>query len=732
MLRADITPRAYQLAIADTALRQNTLVVVPTGMGKTLIAELVVEQRREQYPGGKVLVLAPTRPLVQQHYTTFREDLQLPEDELALFTGSVKPAKRAQLWRSASIIFSTPQGLENDILAGRISLEEVTLLVLDEAHRAVGDYAYVFIADQYRRVAQHERILALTASPGSEKEHIELVCRNLGIEEIELRTSRSPDVQPYIQEIDISYVTVQMPKEFAGVHTTLKQLFKELAARIPSSVVNRSALTNKTALLRAQAALHASAARGEKDFTTFKTLSLLAELLKVQHAIELIETQGVSALAAYLDKLEAEATRGQSKAVKNLVANPLFRRARSLNDRLRAAAVEHPKVRAVKKLLLKERYANPDGKVILFTQYRDQAVTVKAALDAIGISSKIFVGQAKKKATGMTQKEQHAILEEFRAGAFTCLIATSVAEEGLDIPKVDLVIFYEPVPSAIRTVQRRGRTGRLGRGRVVMLVTEKTRDSAYRWVAHHKERRMQRVLADVRRSLTGATPARPERQATLATPVVITADHREKASGVLKELVQLGVTLQLEQLEVGDYHLSDRVVVEYKRVPDFVDSIIDGRLLSQLRALRSYPRALLIVEGEEDLFAQRKVHPNAILGMLATISVSYNIPVLFTRHARETAALLLLIARREQEAGRPRSVPRAQKPLSLTELQEFIVAALPGVGPSLAKALLSHFGSVRAVMNAREDELATVEKIGAKKASEIQRTLSARYAPHER
>lgn len=728
MLRDDIEPRSYQTAIAATAARHNTLVVVPTGMGKTLIAELVLEQRLAQYPKGKVLVLAPTRPLVQQHHRTFRDELGLSDEETALFTGTVKPEKRAAQWHDARVIFSTPQGLENDILGSRIALDDVVLLIIDEAHRAVGDYAYVFIAERYRKQASHERILALTASPGSNKESIEQVCANLSIEEIEIRSARSPDVQEYIQEIDIEHITVQMPKEFGGVHSTLRAFYADIIDRARAlGTLNRQAFMNKTTLLKAQASLHATAARGQKDFNTLKTMSLLAEALKVQHAIDLIETQGVAALDAYLDKLETEAARGQSKAVKNLVGNRRFATVRETTARLKEQAVEHPKLRAVKKLLLKERYANSEIKVIIFTQYRDQAVAVKEALDSIMVSNKIFVGQAKKGETGMSQKEQHAILEAFRAGEFSCLIATSVAEEGLDIPKVDLVVFYEPVPSAIRTVQRRGRTGRLERGRVVMLVTDKTKDSAYRWVAHHKERRMYRVLSEVKRNLHVA-PTQERLSPPEQHPLTITADHREKASGVLKELVQLGVQLRLEQLETGDYHVSDRVVVEYKRVPDFVDSIIDGRLLGQLRTLRSYPRALIVIEGEEDLFAQRNVHPNAILGMLATISVSYNIPVLFTRSPRETAALLQLIARREQEVGRESYSPRQQKPVSQTELQEFIVGSLPGVGGSLAKELLKRFGSVRGVVNASPEELATVAKIGTKKAQAIVDALTARYA----
>lgn len=723
-----ITPRAYQERILETAKQYNTLVVLPTGMGKTLIAEMLIMERLNSYPGSKAILLAPTKPLVQQHFDTFLKETPLTAEECALFTGSIAPAKRANLWERARVVFSTPQGLENDIISGRVSLAEVSCLVVDECHRAVGDYAYVFIADRYQKQSEHERILGLTASPGSDKESIEMVCRNLGVERIEARTAESPDVAPYVQEIDIEHVKVAMPDAFKGVHEALLRCFTDAERRIRElGVIDRKAFANKGALLKAQAALHAAVSRGQKDYEALKSLSVLAEAMKVQHAIELIETQGVSALSAYLRKLDAEAVKGTSKAVKSLVGNVDFKTAKARLATLREQAIEHPKIRAIKKLMLQEMYGK-EVKVIIFTQYRDQAVVIQKELTSINIDSRVFVGQLKKGETGMSQKEQHAILESFRAGDFPCLIATSVAEEGLDIPKVDLVIFYEPVPSAIRTVQRRGRTGRLEKGRVVMLVTENTRDTAYRWVAHHKERRMHRLLGEVGRAL----PQRGSQRALTTSTLAITADHREKASGVLKQLLDAGVNISLSQLETGDYLLSDRVCVEYKRVPDFVNSIIDGRLLGQLRDLRRYPRALLIIEGAEDIFSVRNVHRNAIQGMLATIAVSYNIPVLFTRDASETASLMTIIARREQEQRRPEFRIAGQRPTTPDEVQERIASSLPAVGPALARKLLAHFRTLRALATASVEELEQVERLGAKRARGIEEAFTRAYDSPDR
>jgi len=192
----DFKPRLYQETILATTVNHNTLVVLPTGMGKTAISMMLSVQRFKQYPKSKVLILAPTRPLVEQHIETFRKHIDINKEKTNVFTGFVKPEKRAELWKTSKVIFSTPQGLENDIITNRIDLKDVSLIVFDEAHRAIGDYAYVFIAKQYHKKAKYPRILALTASPGSDLEKIQEVTKNLFIEEVEIRTDQDPDVKP--------------------------------------------------------------------------------------------------------------------------------------------------------------------------------------------------------------------------------------------------------------------------------------------------------------------------------------------------------------------------------------------------------------------------------------------------------------------------------------------------------------------------------------------------------
>ena len=137
------------------------------------------------------------------------------------------------------------------------------------------------------------------------------------------------------------------------------------------------------------------------------------------------------------------------------------------------------------------------SKIMVFTQYRDSLEMIHQKLEKEGIKSAKFFGQASRDGEkGLTQKEQKEIIKAFKIGEYDVLLSTSVAEEGIDIPAVDLVILYEPVPSEVRMIQRRGRTGRKRSGRVKVLITNGTRDEGYYWASVNKERRMKHQLID--------------------------------------------------------------------------------------------------------------------------------------------------------------------------------------------------------------------------------------------
>jgi ERCC4-related helicase len=734
----DFEPRLYQESIFNTCTKFNTLVVLPTGVGKTAIFLMMAAYRLNLYPKSKILLLGPTRPLIEQYFAVFEKHFNIEKERMAIFTGFVAPEERARIWKSAQIIFSTPQGLENDILSSKINISDVSLLGFDESHRATGDYSYNFIAKQYMKRALHPRILALTASPGTDQETVNGVMQNLFIEKIEVRSTEDHDVAPYVKDIDIKKVFVELPDEFLNIKKYLEACYKSKLNELRRSGFATDAVKySKKNLLGLQAAVHAKVAQGEKDFETLRALSLLAEAIKVRHAIELVETQGIGSLREYINKLHHEARAGKTKATINLVKDINFRSAYMLTDKI-GGKFEHPKFEELKKIISEELdLNNPDNlskKIIIFSQYRDSGSKITKELTSMGFKTKLFVGQAKKKDTGLTQKKQKEMIEQFSNSDFNVLVSSSVGEEGLDIPQVDLVIFYEPVPSAIRKIQRSGRTGRLEDGRIIMLITKDTADEVYYHIARNKEKRMYRTITDITKTynnngtnnINGENKSKTlmdfQENADVDIQVVskpkIIADYREKGSNVLKELLDKS-DLKLEKLSIGDFLLSGRVAIEYKTVPDFVDSIIDGRLLNQLKELKKYERPVIIIEGTEDIYSMRKIHPNSIRGMIATITVSYGIPLIQTRNSKDTAEYLISIAKREQAEDKNDIQHHYKKPETVKEQQEYFISALPNIGMGGAIPLLKHFKSVKNIVNATEKELQDVDLIGLKKSKAL-------------
>lgn len=730
---SNFTPRLYQEKIFATASSKNTLVVLPTGLGKTNIFLMLAAHRLKQHPNSKILLLGPTKPLIDQYYMVFRKHLELPDEQFAIFTGDVSPEKRQKLWESAQIIFSTPQGLENDIITRRILLDNVSLLGFDEAHRAVGNYSYVFVAKQYQEQARFPRIVALTASPGSDMEKIRDVCRNLFIEDVEARDTDDADVKPYIQEVDITWNEVSLTPPFIEAQKYLQQCLKERVEKLKALGVTKDfRFISKKELLGLQIELQRSIATGDKNVALWQAVSIVAEIMKVYHGIELVETQGIEPAYSYLKKIFAESLRTKVKAIKNLVQDGNFKSAYYKIEQFHEEGLEHPKLIELQKIVQSTVDKQPDTKLIVFNQFRDNAVAVKKRLNLIkGVKAEIFVGQQKKGETGSSQKEQKKILDDFREGLFNVLVATSIGEEGLDIPQVDLVVFYEPVPSAIRTIQRRGRTGRHDKGQVIILVTKDTRDVAYKWSAHHKEKQMYRNIGSVKREMTGIVSA-PERPLTAyieKSGVTIYADHRERGSGVIKALLDLKVDVRLESLTVGDYVISQRCAVEFKTVEDFMQSLIDGRLLDQIKTLKeNFSRAVLIIQGEEDLYSVRRVHKNAIQGMLAAIILGFGVPIIQTKSPIESASLLMAMAKREQEGVHKEfDLHGEKKGMTIKEQQEYVVSSLPGIGMTLAKPLLKAFKNIKNLVNASASDLEKVEKIGPKKAADIRQVFDEEY-----
>ncbi|WP_436346234.1 DEAD/DEAH box helicase [Natronorubrum sp. FCH18a] len=487
--------RLYQLKLAGTAANGHTLVCLPTGLGKTTVSLLVTARRLEEV-GGKALMLAPTKPLVQQHADFYREALQIPDEEIVVFTGDVSPDDRAETWEQATVVMATPQVIENDLVGSRISLSDVTHLTFDECHRATGDYAYNYIAERYHADANQPLVTGMSASPGGDEKAILEVCANLGIQDVEVMTEEDADVSEFTHDTDVEWERIDLPEDVIEIRDALNEVIKDRLEKLKELGVAKSIQPDQSQkdLNRMRAELQQLINNDQSE--GFKGMSVHAEVMKLRQAVTLVETQSVEAVCRYFDRQRNQArSSGASKASQRMVSDP---RVREAMRKAESFDELHPKYRKTRMLLAETLGLEGGERVIVFTESRDTAEALTEFLND-SFDAKRFVGQGDREGSdGMTQNQQQEVLDQFRAAEFEVLVSTSVAEEGLDVPEVDLVLFYEPVPTAIRSIQRKGRTGRQSEGRVVVLMAEDTRDEAYFWISQRREKEMESELRELK------------------------------------------------------------------------------------------------------------------------------------------------------------------------------------------------------------------------------------------
>ena len=587
---------------------------------------------------------------------------------------------------------------------------------------------------------------------GSDKAKIKEVCENLYIQNVVVKTENDRDVKPYFNPVSIDWVRIKMSEELDKINKFLEKALKIRLKTLKNMGILKTISVTKVDILKTRGRIQGEIARStspKKEL--FQAISILSAVINIQHAQELVETQGVHPFNKYIARLRKKKT----KASKSLMNDPNFSRAVRLAHDAEKHGWEHPKLRTLAEILKKElgtddgqttlqttRYSDKQdeksSKIIVFTQFRDTLEMIHDKLESEGIKSAKFFGQGTKDGEkGLTQKEQKEIIKAFRMGEYDVLISTSVAEEGIDIPAVDLVILYEPVPSEVRMIQRRGRTGRKRTGRVKVLITNGTRDEGYYWSSVRKEDNMKNQLINpkILEELNESAVARMDNEKKVKViekpkeeklPLVY-ADSREGNSKVIRYLSQMEMDVKIQSMAVGDYQVSDEVAIERKTAKDFVSSMIDKRLFKQARELsEEFKRPLMILEGD-DLYSGM-VNPNAIRGTIASIALDFGISIIPTRDAQDTAAMIKRIAIREQSGEKTNIQIRTdKKPVSLWEQQIFIVESLPSIGPVNAKNLLEHFGSVSQVFNASESELMEVEGIGKITAQSIRKVIDSKY-----
>lgn len=474
--------RDYQFSIVKNSLFNNTLVALPTGLGKTFIAATVMLNFYRWTKNAKIVFVAPTKPLVAQQIDACYSIAGIPRSETTLLTGDIAPALRVDEWEKRRVFFMTPQTLLNDLSHGYADPKSITLLVIDEAHRAVGEYAYAKVTKLIRRFSKSFRVLALTATPGSKIETVQEVIDNLGISHCEIRTEDSIDIRQYVHDRNIDQVVLDPSDEMNLVCELFSEALKPLLEKLSAQNIwyGRSPMAlTAFGLLQAQKEWFSSRGRHANQGVQFMMRAIFSVLTSLAHSIKLLNFHGIQPfydnLVDFRSEQEEKGQKG-SKYKRQLIEHASFQEMMSkMSQWLKTDGfVGHPKLTALADTVLNHFMDQGEGtRVIVFSEYRDSAEDIVRKLNAHRplIKASIFVGQADgKRGEGMKQAQQIQTIEKFKKGDFNVLVATSIGEEGLDIGQVDLIVCYDASASPIRMLQRMGRTGRKRAGNIVLLL----------------------------------------------------------------------------------------------------------------------------------------------------------------------------------------------------------------------------------------------------------------------
>ncbi len=456
-----VEKRDYQINLANQAVNENCIVVLPTGLGKTTIALHVISEYLTN-DSGSILFLAPTRVLVNQHFDFLKKNLTI--DDIVLITGEDSVEKRTDLWNHR-IICATPEVARNDMNHNFVTPKQFNLVIFDEVHRTTGDYAYSSIAEHLENSST--RILGMTATLPSEQEKATEILKRLQISVVAERNENSPDVKPYIQETNTQWVNVELPLELKTIQKLLKSALDERYDLLKKNGLPLNDQQSLSSLLRLRPFVLSKSRKSAKPLFTG---------IRIHYALNILEAHGVSPFLQFCKRAQSK----KGVGVKDLFElDPNFTKALSLAKEAKSRGIEHSKIPKLKEIL-----NSVPGKALIFTSYRDSVDMIHAELQKMNIPAGILIGKAGD--TGLKQKKQIEVVQKFRDGEFEVLVATRVGEEGLDIAEVNQVIFYDNVPSSIRFIQRRGRTGRKDTGQLVVLIAKNTIDETYYWIGKRK------------------------------------------------------------------------------------------------------------------------------------------------------------------------------------------------------------------------------------------------------
>ncbi|XP_064536170.1 uncharacterized protein Fancm isoform X1 [Drosophila montana] len=512
--------RSYQHSIVQAALYRNTLVVLPTGLGKTFIASVVMYNLYRWYPESKLIFMAPTRPLVSQQIAACQKIMPFPAEDTVELTGRLPRAKRAELWLSKRVFFATPQVVQSDMLDTGDGMQfpfmSIKLLVVDEAHRAKGRYAYTQVTESIMARNPYFRMLALSATPGRTMDDVAAVCRNLYISHLEVRWEESIDVRQYVHKRSMRTIVVPLKDRIKEPRARLLEIIDPYLRQLIAANVLKSARGNisRNNLLYDQSRFQERVANGERHPEHSLIVSNFAMCISLYHAMELLERHG---LRVFVNNFDAD-EHGRDKfvlkdvALRELVehvrqqlgSNPLDFSTHAMTNGQVAplpASLDfgHPKYEQARQVLLQHFESHADSRAIVFCEYRESVMLIQRLLlqHRPLVRPRCFVGQSSGGSgiCALTQKEQLQIMSDFRQGISNVLVATSIGEEGLDVGEVELIVCFDICSSnPTRFVQRIGRTGRQKRGDVVMLVTEGREQQLLKEMLANKDQTNRKLL----------------------------------------------------------------------------------------------------------------------------------------------------------------------------------------------------------------------------------------------
>ncbi|CAK9227859.1 unnamed protein product [Sphagnum troendelagicum] len=464
---ANIPCRQYQLSITKTALFTNTIVALPTGLGKTLIAAVVMYNYFRWFPTGKIVFTAPSRPLVVQQIEACHNVMGIPQEFTIDMTGQMSPPQRADHWQSLRIFFVTPQVLEKDIQSGICPMKEIVCLVVDEAHRATGNYSYCVVIRELLAANVQLRILALTATPGSKQATIQAVLDNLQISCLEYRDENDLDVRQYTHHRELELIQVPMNAESNKIKDTFVEILIPLIGKLCDLGVFYTrdlARISPYELIMARDKFRQAPPDSLHQGQYREVECGFGGAITLCHILKLLHSHGIRpALEMLLTKLHQGSLRQLGK-------NNRLQKVKDMMQESVGHGAPSPKLVKMEEIILSHfSQHNPlETRVIIFTNFRESVKDILETLNKIQhvVKATEFIGQTSGKSSkGQTQKMQQAVLQKFRAGGYNTIVATSIAEEGLDIMEVDLVICFDANVSPIRMIQRMGRTGRKRDGR---------------------------------------------------------------------------------------------------------------------------------------------------------------------------------------------------------------------------------------------------------------------------